>query len=158
VGELRLRPAQPDDAELVFGWANDPVTRAASFSSAPIAWADHLAWFTAQRSREDRHLFVAELEAVAVAVVRLDASASRPGVATISINVAPEARGRGLGVAALEAATATATALGFATICALIRPDNHASRRAFARAGYELDAETVVDGELALRYVKACPS
>lgn len=156
LGELRLRPALAGDAELVFGWANDPVARAASFSCAQISWDDHLAWFAAQLDREDRHPFMAELTGEAVAFVRLDADISRPRICTISINVAPEARGRGLGVAVIEAATSVAGGLEFVSICALIRPDNLASRRAFARAGYVLDADTVVNGEPALRWVRGC--
>ena len=153
---VHLRPAALEDAELVLAWANDPVTRAASVSSATISWPDHLAWFSAQLAREDRHLFVAEHEHAPVAFVRLDASAEQPGACTISINVAPAARGRGLGVAVLEAGSAIAAGLGFGSVHALIRPDNHASRRAFARAGYVHTSDTAVGAEPALRYIKAC--
>lgn len=152
--ELRLRPAHSDDAERVFEWANDPITRAASFSRDSFSLEDHLAWFAEQLTRVDRHPFLAELAGEPIAFVRLDASVDQPGVCTISINVAPEARGRGLGVAVIEAATPIGAGLGFDRIHALIRPDNHTSRRAFARAGYELDANTV--GESALRYIAIC--
>ncbi|KIG13968.1 N-Acetylneuraminate cytidylyltransferase [Enhygromyxa salina] len=155
MAELRFRPALPADAELVYRWANDPVTRAASFSNELIGWDQHLAWFTAQLGRDDRHPFVVEVDGAPVAFVRLDASAAKDGLCTISVNVAPEARGRGLGVGVLRAATPIAAGLGFAQIEALIRPDNHASQRAFVRAGYEQSASVVVNGEPALRYLEA---
>ncbi|PRQ08742.1 GNAT family N-acetyltransferase [Enhygromyxa salina] len=154
MGEVRFRAAELADAALVYRWANDPVTRAASFSNRVIEWEDHVAWFTAQLSRGDRHLFVVEVDGDCVAFVRLDASAASEGVCTISVNVAPEARGRGLGVGVLRAATPIAAGLGFVEIEALIRADNLASQRAFARAGYEQVAGVVVNGEAALRYLE----
>ena len=154
MAELRLRPAKAEDARLVFTWANDPVTRRVSFSSAEIAWDEHLAWFEAQLQRDDRNALIAELDGEALAFVRLDAIAERAGSCTISVNVAPEARGRGVGVQTLEAATVRSAALGFSTIRALIRPDNEASRRTFARAGYLERGETQVNGERASVYLR----
>jgi RimJ/RimL family protein N-acetyltransferase len=154
VAELVLRAATADDCERVFTWANDPITRAVSFSSAAIAWADHVAWFEQQLARSDRNVLIASADRDPVAVVRLD----RLDAATcvISINVAPTARGRGLGTAALLAATAYAAKLGFTRIRALIRPDNAASVRAFTAAGYaQVDTTTVADQD-ALVFERSC--
>jgi N,N'-diacetyllegionaminate synthase len=154
VDALRLRAAVASDAELVHGWANDPATRAASFSRAEIPLSDHLAWFGRELARRDHHLYLAERGGEPVAFVRLDETPEQVGVCTISINVAPQARGRGLGAATLRAATTTAGTLGFATLRALIRPDNEASRRAFVRAGYAYERDTEVDGQPALVYLR----
>jgi UDP-2,4-diacetamido-2,4,6-trideoxy-beta-L-altropyranose hydrolase len=149
-----LRAAVSGDAELVHRWANDPTTRAVSFSRAEIPLAEHLAWFARELARHDHHLYIAEQNGEPVAFVRLDETPEQVGVCTISINVAPQARGRGLGAAALQAATTTAGTLGFASLRALIRPDNEASRRAFARAGYAYEHDTEVDGQPALIYLR----
>jgi RimJ/RimL family protein N-acetyltransferase len=151
---LRLRAAVSSDAELVHGWANDPVTRAASFSRAEIPLADHVAWFGKELARRDHHLYLAEQRGEPVAFVRLDETPEQVGVCTISINVAPRARGQGIGAATLRAATTTAGTLGFATLRALIRPDNEASRRAFVQAGYAYERDTEVDGQAALIYAR----
>jgi len=49
-GPVTLRTASLADCELVFDWANDPVTRAMSFNQAQITRAEHVAWFAASSS------------------------------------------------------------------------------------------------------------
>lgn len=151
-----LRPATVDDLERTFAWANDPITRAVSFSSAAIPYPEHVAWFEQQLARDDRNLLIAEHEGEAIAVVRLDRLSERERSCVVSINVAPEARGRGLGTATLDAATTLAPTLGFDRIRALIRPDNHASIRAFSRAGYARVGDSEIAGHAALVFERSC--
>lgn len=153
-GSLHLRAAVSSDAALVHGWANDPITRAASFARAEIPLADHLAWFGRELARRDHHLYIAEQRGEPFAFVRLDETPEQVGVCTISINLAPQARGQGLGAATLDAATTTAGNLGFASLRAVIRPENEASRRAFVRAGYAFERDIGVDGQAAQVYVR----
>jgi L-amino acid N-acyltransferase YncA len=141
-----LRDATPADVYLFYSWANDPAACAASFETATIEHAEHVAWFSAQLERDDRHLLLAEQEARPVAVVRLDRSPALDSTCVISVNVAPEARGRGLGRQVLEAAASAATRLGFARIHALIKPENVASARAFSSAGF-VELEPVRSGD-----------
>jgi RimJ/RimL family protein N-acetyltransferase len=148
-----LRPATTGDCERVHAWANDPVTRAVSFSSAAIPYAEHVEWFEQQLRRADRNLLIAEADGLAIAVVRLDRAPEHERECIISLNVAPEARGRGLGVATLQAASPYAARLGFVRIRALVRPDNAASVRAFARAGYVEATPTRVDDQAARLFI-----
>jgi RimJ/RimL family protein N-acetyltransferase len=147
---VSLRPATADDVDLVYAWANDPASRAASFHSGQIEYADHVAWFEAQLTRPDRNVFIAEHLGRPVAVVRLDRASEREDRCVISLNVAPEARGQGLARPAFEAATREAARLGFATIHALVRPDNQAIVRPLLRAGY-VELEPTRAGEHAAR-------
>jgi N-acetylneuraminate synthase len=153
---VTLRRASAADLERTFAWANDPVARAVSFSSAPIPHAEHVAWFERQLARSDHKLLIAEYHGQPIGVVRLQPLADRPATCVISINIAPEARGRGLGVATLMAATPYARALGFDRIRALIRPDNHASVRAFVNAGYVQAGSTHVGEHEALVFERPC--
>lgn len=153
---ITLRRATAADVDRVFAWANDPVTRAVSFASAAIPYPEHVAWFERQLGDRDRNLLIAEHHGQPIAVVRLDRLVEHDEMCVVSINVAPEARGRGLGAAALAAATRHADALGFSRIRALIRPDNHASVRAFVRAGYVEAGTTEVAGHDALVFERAC--
>ncbi|MEA2142954.1 MAG: Acetyltransferase domain, partial [Solirubrobacteraceae bacterium] len=66
--------------------------------------------------------------------------------AEVSIALAPDLRGRGIGRVVLAMTSAAAAARGIRTIVASIRPENVASLRAFAAAGY---AERGRDGEMA---------
>ena len=45
---LDLRRAGPDDCATLWEWANDPLTRAQSFSPTAIPWDSHVAWFEAR--------------------------------------------------------------------------------------------------------------
>ncbi|MCP4886746.1 MAG: GNAT family N-acetyltransferase [Planctomycetaceae bacterium] len=148
---ITFRPAQAEDVELWFSWANDPVTRAASFRSDPIKYEDHVVWFQESLARPERHLLLAMASGQAVAVLRFDREDDK-SLAVISINVAPQARGSGIGTATLHAATAEASRIGVSKIVALIRPDNLASLRTFERAGYLKVGEEFVSGQPAMRY------
>ena len=156
MSRIELRGATADDAELVHTWANDPVTRAASFSSAEIPLADHLAWFGRQLAAAGHHLLIAETEAGApFAFVRLDTREQAEDRCTISINLDPAVRGQGLGTATLEAASCWAAGAGLRFIDALIRPTNRASVRAFEKAGYVHASETEVQGQPALHLIRS---
>lgn len=153
--ELSFHPGRPEDVDLVFAWANDPATRAASFRSERIPYDEHVRWYRDQLQAPDRNLFIVREAGEAVAVVRLDDHVALEGVGVIGINVAPERRGLGLGTRCIGAASAVAAGLGYARIYALIGPSNVASLKAFERAGYTLDGTSKVAGEDALRYVIA---
>ena len=132
---LRLRDARPSDVELLFRWANDPLVRSMSFSSAPIPWEGHQFWFAAKLADPACLLFLAEDESdTPVALVRFDVEGER---AVISVSVAPEARGRGLGAHAIHLGTVEARARArVGEVLAYIKPENEASIRAFRSAGF----------------------
>lgn len=123
---MRLRPATMDDADRLFRWRNDPVTRAASVNRDPVAWPDHVAWLKASLANPLRDILIAE-DGVPIATLRLD----RDIRTEVSITLAPAARGHGQAAPLLRLATE-----GKGPFVARIRPDNPASRRAFEAAGF----------------------
>jgi L-amino acid N-acyltransferase YncA len=136
---IHLRPATSADSELLWLWRNDPVTRAASRTSEPIAWADHTTWLAAVLAGSTRHLFIAEAGGEPVGVVRFDALPVKASEFEISINVRPDARGSGAGRAILSAACADfAAEHGAAQIHATVHQSNAASRRLFESCGFVL--------------------
>ena len=145
-----FRAAKTEDVDLVFEWANDPQTRAASFQSESITYSNHVAWFKSCVVRPDRHLLLALVDGEEVAVVRFDNDGDA-STAVISINVGPKTRGMGLGIATLQAATVEAARLGFVRIVAFIRPSNIASVKVFKRAGYVEVGTEKIHGQPALR-------
>jgi L-amino acid N-acyltransferase YncA len=137
---LSLRSATGPDDRLVFGWANDPASRAASFASEEIPWETHRDWFARRLADPATRLWIGDDERGPIGVVRFDLAAEE---ATISINLAPEARGFGFGSALIARASreliaSTATR----RIHAFIKPGNHASVAAFIAADYEQLAAT----------------
>jgi RimJ/RimL family protein N-acetyltransferase len=127
--DVELRPAGQHDRDLLLAWANDPDTRRASFSTAPIGVEEHATWLATVLSDPTRQLWIAEVDGEPVGQVRID---QRDRDAVISVSVAPEARGRGLAAPMIEAATARVDG----RVVALVKPENERSLRAFETAGY----------------------
>ena len=132
---LLLRPVQAHDCRLVWEWANDPLTRAFSFSLQPIPWERHLEWFTAKLS-DPLTLFCIAINAdgVPIGQIRYQIEGTE---AVVSVSVAPNQRGKGYGreiicLGAQRVFASTPVEL----IHAYVKPDNVASLRAFAAAGF----------------------
>ena len=134
-----LRPALLTDRELVFGWVNDPATRAAAFAPDPVPWATHVAWFGARLNDPHCWFFLGLDDDQPAACVRFDddLDPARAGETTISVMVAPDRRGRGLGQRLIRAgADHMIRVNGAEYVNAYIRPDNPASIRGFEQAGF----------------------
>lgn len=148
---LELRPATLEDAGLLLDWHNDPATRAASFRQERASQEGHLEWLRRALDDEDRVVAMGEMQGKPVGVVRLDRVGDR---AVISVTVSPDMRSAGLAAPLIRRGTAHARALGIVRIDALIRPENVASRRAFASAGYVPSdkAASSTDGAIVMIY------
>ena len=143
MGEVRLRPATIADAELLFVWRNDPLTRQQSIHTEPVVWETHLTWLETGLQNPDRWLFIAEqavpaMQApVVLGTVRADKLAE---VYELSWTVAPEQRGKGWGkkmVAALIAVLPDGAAYQ-----AVVLHTNPASERIAAGLGMAMQSST----------------
>jgi len=148
-----LRHVVPGDARLLWEWANDPDTRAMSFHPAPIPFATHQEWMERKLS-DPATTFLLALDAAdrRVAQVRFDVTNT---AAVVSISVAREYRGQGLAIPVLQSACRRffANPAAPAVIHALIKPQNTASLRTFAKAGFTSQAQESVDGQPAVRCI-----
>ncbi|MBI3816137.1 UDP-2,4-diacetamido-2,4,6-trideoxy-beta-L-altropyranose hydrolase [Candidatus Peregrinibacteria bacterium] len=92
---LRVRDVRADDCDLLWQWANDPVTRAASLRETAIPLEDHRAWF-AKRLADPATLFLIAVDEndQPLGSIRF---AMENNQATLSFSLAPEHRGKGLG-------------------------------------------------------------
>ena len=144
MSSARLHPAGPADCDFVWRLNNAPEVRAASRSTEPIPWADHVAWFDRSLSSDARALYIAVDGGERMGVLRWDAQLGDEDC-EISITLQSASRGKGLGTRLLTllcqriAAERPCAKRALATI----RHDNMASARAFARAGFtQLGADT----------------
>ena len=145
MSDIRLRPATGDDARNLWQWRNEPETRAASFSTEPIGYDDHVKWLATKL--RDRHVFIliavgqGEVE---IGYVRLDVHGD---AAEMSLSLDRAYRGRGLGAGTIRAASEfVVNTLGIQRVTARVRPGNAASLGAFRAAGFAAaDADTVRD-------------
>ncbi len=137
-----FRSVRDEDADLLFAWANDPVTRQQSFSHAEITRAEHEAWFARRQGDPGCHHFILMARedgaAYPAGVLRLQRDERHPGVYTVSYSVAPAWRGRGCGSLILLLALRLADALpaDCAALYGEVREENTASLRCFEKAGY----------------------
>lgn len=135
-GTISLRDATLDDARILFEWANDPDVRAASFSSDPIAWTEHLTWLEARLGNPNAWTFVARAGDEPIGLIRfdrIDAERLRVGVA-----LGRAARGRRLASPLIVAGTrAVLDRSGASSVVADVKAANVRSSSAFEAAGYQ---------------------
>lgn len=146
---LFVRPATREDCRLYWEWANEEAVRAASFSSEPIPWSTHVAWFETRVGAPDCRLYlVCEASGDPVAQVRFEIEGEK---AVVSISVGAEHRHKGYGLRALELSMERLfSETNVRTFDAFIRPDNEASLRLFERAGYSEARGAIVRGQTAV--------
>lgn len=135
--DIRLRPAMLSDSDRMLAWRNHQATRRYSLDPAPIDPARHAAWFADRLKDEHSALLIGEDERGPVGVLRFDVHGA---TARVSVYLVPERHGEGLGALLLQAGHRWLTAKRpvVRAIDAEVVADNHASRLAFAEAGYEL--------------------
>lgn len=136
--ELSLRPAVPDDVDLLFTWTNDPTVRANAFSTEPIPYENHVAWFRGRLQNPDCQIFIGMEQNRPVGVIRVERTKDSPYVGMISYSVDQEARGHGIGTALLRQICTQEPAMeGIRILAGQVKLNNLASRKAFEKAGYE---------------------
>ena len=138
---LRVRKAGVADSERMYGWRNDPATRAMSRNSAAIGREEHEQWLAHALASADRLLLVGEVGRIPVGVIRfdrLDAAALE-----VSLYLDPGLRGLGLGGAMLRAGEIAAAgwAGGQAEFVATVLGGNPNSMRMFEAAGYRFEGD-----------------
>jgi UDP-2,4-diacetamido-2,4,6-trideoxy-beta-L-altropyranose hydrolase len=151
--DLRLRRAVPDDIRLLWEWANDPETRAASFSSDPISWETHSGWFGKKMADDKSLILIAENEkATPWGQIRFDVRAD--GDWEVDVSIAPTMRGRGLASWLVKhGVQALLNHRHPLRVHALVRRANVASAKAFERAGFERIGTEQIAGDSALHFI-----
>jgi RimJ/RimL family protein N-acetyltransferase len=131
-----MRPATAHDSDRLFAWRNDPVTQAASRSTAPVPREDHDRWmqFNVINGYPQHMVMMADTETGSVGVVRFDSVREDVMAFDVSITLAPQHRGKGLAFDVLHEACGYMQDF---TIRAEVRRENTASRKLFERCGFE---------------------
>lgn len=134
--QIKLRQAEESDQRLLWELANDPTTRANSFSTHKIPWEEHVTWLQNRLKDRNSVIFIASNEHdQIIGVVRFDIHGSE---ATISINVSEEFRGKGYGTKIIrEAVRSEFNAREIQRILAFIKPGNRQSESVFRNAGFQ---------------------
>jgi UDP-2,4-diacetamido-2,4,6-trideoxy-beta-L-altropyranose hydrolase len=139
---LSLRPASEDDMALFHGWANDPVVRANAFSSEPISWPAHEAWFRSRLQSDAAQLFVLEANGLPVGQVRFDLER---GEAHIDYSLDELVRGRGWGAHLLSGGMQAMQRRAPVRFRARVKSGNLASCAVFESLGFMQDTRGAAD-------------
>ncbi len=151
---LTLRPVHEEDARRILEWSNEPGTRAASFSSEPIRWEEHILWFRRKLADPQCRFYLASDDAGSpVGQIRFDVEGSQ---AEISVSLDVRFRGRGYGVALIRSASQKLfDESAVRAIHAYLKEANEASARAFLDAGYEDRGFKTIRGQRARHFALA---
>jgi UDP-2,4-diacetamido-2,4,6-trideoxy-beta-L-altropyranose hydrolase len=151
MSDLTFRPVQAEDCRLIWEWANDPATRANSFSMEPISWESHLAWFKAKLVDPECLFYLVLAGDTPVGQIRYQLKGEE---ATVSVGLAPNQRGRGYGSQIIRWVSQQVFTNGeTCLIHAYVKPDNAASVGAFTRAGFVVQGITKVQENEAIHLV-----
>lgn len=142
---LRLRPATLADEPLLLAWVNDPAVRASAFRGARVGAEEHARWLRERLEDPCSVLLIGEdLGGQPVGQVRFDLHGEE---AEIDVSIDRARRGRHLGAALIRAAVEElARRRRVRIVHAHIRPENHASIRAFQGAGFADAGAAAVEG------------
>lgn len=146
---ITVRDVTPGDSSTLLEWRNDPVTRASSLSTAPVAAESHRRWLARTISDPNRCLYIGEQDGEPIGTIRFDRQGD---VAETSITVAPTHRRRGLSLPLLLSGMEEyrRKAGDGVRIIARIRVENAISRALFASAGFR--EEGITDDVLLLTW------
>lgn len=129
-----LRRPAAEFRERLFVWQNMPEVRKHSRNQLAPVWQEHCAWYEQRQSCHQSVMAEILYQDFSVGMLRLDHKNSAPLQFEVSILIAPDFHGRGIAPMALRLARRL---LPFGEFLAYIKPQNRASLRAFAAAGYQ---------------------
>ena len=140
---LILREVTGKDIDLLFQWANDPVTRQNAFHTEQIPYETHRAWFVKMLADRDVLKYIlcstnSVGEVQNIGQIRLSIE---DGEALIDYSVDPEKRGQGFGARMIlmveeklrEIRTDVVSCKG------QVKLENIASAKVFEKCGYDMD-------------------
>lgn len=147
---LSIQPAGWSDSDLLLAWANDPVTRQASFHPGVIERAQHERWFSNRIDHPDYHILLGWNGNQPVGSFRVERHSEGW---VCSVVIAPAARGQGWATTLIfKACHALRIAHGVEAVTAYIKAENTASIKAFTRAGFTFVRETEVQQSPSFEY------
>lgn len=136
---LYLRPARESDKDILFKWANDPLTRENSFNSTPIEYSNHCAWFERMMHNDSVLMYVLVLNGGLAGNVRLNIEEEN---AEIGYSIAPTHRGKGLANKIIDLITKETIANPLINkLIAQVKESSIPSRLIFEKDGFVIDEE-----------------
>lgn len=143
---IEIREVILSDAQFLFNWANDPVTRQNSFNSEPIEWNDHILWLKKRLFDLKNKTYILHSNEEPIGVVKFEGIEDT----IIGVTVAPFHRGKGLGVEIIKIGCNKYWENNDLPILAYIKKDNVASQHVFKKAGFTFLKDEIIYGKACL--------
>ena len=150
---LKLRKVTQEDCELLWQWANDPIVRAASFSSEPIAWEDHIKWFNNKLISPNCYQFIGlNSEDEPVGQIRFDIDSQLQ--AEVDISIDSNKRGKGYAINLIKLSISYLFRnTNVEIVNAIIKSENTASINSFSKSEFECINQKITDSFYVYHYV-----
>ena len=149
---LKVRRASENDADLIFKWSNDKLTRENSYSQSEIDHASHVNWFHQKLNDNTCCFLIIEFEGVPAGTVRFDIKEDET---VVGINVSPEFRRKKLSAAMLRLSCQYFfNHFKENSITAYIKKTNTASLKAFQNADFQIANSKIYSGAESYRLIK----
>ena len=140
---LTLREVTGKDIDLLFQWANDPVTRQNAFHTEQIPYETHRVWFVKMLADRDvlKYILCSTTNAGEVQNIGQIRLSIEDGEALIDYSIDPEKRGQGYGTRMILMAEEKLRELRVDVIYCKgqVKHANIASAKAFEKCGYDMD-------------------
>lgn len=149
MNQLKLRPAQKSDIELIFKWSNDEEVRKNSFHTETIKWEEHVKWFNNIIDNRNVCFFILENNADPIGQIRIAFNETNKGIISFSIN--KEFRGLGFGNEILRLAEEELNKMNIkCELIGLVKINNLASQKAFLVNRYK----EIKYNDKSMKYIK----
>ena len=134
---VTIRVGIPDDAIDILRWRNDPQTRAMSWRGDAVDPADHMEWFSAAVTDQEKIFLIGQINGNNIGMIRFDELIRDTKCWRISIIIAPEYQGLGYGICLLTQAIAYFHLKNpKIVLVAEVKKSNIASQRLFEKLGF----------------------
>lgn len=142
---IKLRKAVIGDSKLLYEWANDDMVRKMSFSSDPISWKEHEAWFKKKILESNTQIYIAIYDNEPVGQIRFDLVDGYS--AEVDIHTKQSFRGKGIGTQIISLGCSDFLSNSSVnTLRAFIKFENTKSMRAFEKAGFKVVEKKLIKG------------
>lgn len=139
-GDLRLRPIEPSDADILYTLINDPEIESKVVGwSGPVSLASQTDWIARVRPEEQR--YVIEVEGSPCGVVTANPIDLKNRSANLNIKLLPRHQGKRIGGRTIHLLTTYLfNELGMEIVTAGVLETNTPSQKLFESAGFTRDA------------------
>ena len=135
--QLKLRPVQKSDIELIFKWSNDEEVRKNSFHTEAIKWEEHVKWFKKVLQNNAVLFWILTDRHENIGQIRLDFENKNEAIITYDIDKEYRFKGYGKEILRLAEETLRGNFINEITLYAFVKNENRSSQIVFEKMNYK---------------------